>query len=121
MYLTIDLRKSSKLRDLVHAAFPSYRKHKATVTTFNGPEDVSSYWDRGSRAKYATVSLTGRRVELPRRQGRRAIWGYQLFLDTLPEGVALIEAGTFCDKPATVRIKVNETDLAQLTGEATHD
>ena len=101
------------------AAFPSNRK-PIVVDEFKGPRNVNSYWDGGSRDEYRLVELESRRVfAVPtshpffdrRDDGERC---GSLQIAELPPGTALVCGGTFCGKPATVRVLLRPENLAKL-------
>ena len=131
-YLTITLRSAPEIKRIVEAAFPSYRKHKATLSVFNGGVNINSYWDGGSRDEYAVVDLaTCRRGALPTAShpyfdvARHGIANVEtdvisvdhvgnVTLKVLPEGFALVAAGTFCGKPATAHIYLHSSSYARI-------
>jgi hypothetical protein len=82
------------------AAFPSNRK-PIVVEEFRGPRNVNSYWDSGSRDEYRLVDLESRRCG-------------ELEISELPPGTALVCGGTFCGKPATVRVLLRSENLVKL-------
>lgn len=132
----MELKDAPEVKRVVLAAFPSYRKHRATLSAFNGEVNLNSYWDSGSRAEFAIVELaTGQRKPLPTRThpyfevARYGISGENevisvdhagnITLKVLPEGFALVEAGTFCGRPATAHVYVNPANLSKLLPEKT--
>jgi hypothetical protein len=101
------------------AAFPSNRK-PIVVEEFRGPRNVNSYWDSGSRDEYRLVDLESRRVfPVPtshpffdrKENGERC---GELEISELPPGTALVCGGTFCGKPATVRVLLRSENLVKL-------
>lgn len=132
----LDLKQYPDLKEVVRAAFPSYKKHKVMVSAFHGGVNVNSYWDGGSKDEYAIVELaTLKRMPLPTRTHPyfevKAVGMVEaakqdsfisidhvgnIELNVLPPGYVLVGAGTFCGKPATAHIWFNETDIPkQLT------
>ena len=129
--MRIELKSSPEVKRVVTAAFPSYRKHNVGLSVFH-PMNINSYWDGGSRAEFAIVSLaTGERKSLPTRThpyfdvARNGLTNTQdnyvsvdhvgnETLNVLPEGFALVEAGTFCGKQATAHVYLNRDNLAKL-------
>lgn len=104
---------------VVAVAFPRNCK-PIKVERFQGPVNVNSYWDSGSRDEYRLVDLATRRVlplptshpaydRLP--NGERC---GELELRELPPGVALVCGGTFMGKPATVRVMLREENLVAM-------
>lgn len=135
MLQDVVLKDHPEIKAVVTAAFPGYKKHKAWIRAI-GPsgQGINSYWDGGSRAEYAMVDLvTGRRVALPTNThpwydiARAGLAGGEdsavvvdhrgnVTLKYLPEGVALVQAGTFCGKPATAMVILNPANMAKLLG-----
>lgn len=132
MMQTIELKSAPELKRLVLAAFPDYRKKSVFLSVFGERGvNVNSYWDGGSRAVYALVEMaTMRRKALPTGShpyfdiSSRGLAGQEtpdvavdhvgnVTLKRLPEGIALIEGGTFCGKPATAHIRVNAANMAK--------
>jgi hypothetical protein len=131
MFQRIELKHHPEVKRVVLAAFPSYKKHNASIGEFY-PCNINSYWDGGSRSEFAIVELaTMARKPLPTtthpyfgivRHGLAgkedsvlsADYAGNVTLKVLPEGFALVEAGTFCGKPATARVYVNSANLTKL-------
>ncbi len=132
MTTAIELKANQDIKRLIAAAFPSYKKHKAFVYVFGEHgKSINSYWDGGSRSEYAIVELaTGARKSLPTqshpyydiaRGGLANAENEVLSVDhvgnvtlkVLPEGYALVQAGTFCGKPATAFVYLNAANVAK--------
>ena len=130
MRTRVNLSAAPEVKQIVKAAFPDYRKREAVIETF--PErgaTVNSYWDGGSRAEFALVDIATMRVRsLPTAThpffdvtGRGIGAGENddiavdnvgnVTLKRIPDGCALVEAGTFCGKPATATVMVNAATL----------
>jgi hypothetical protein len=133
MLQTITLKNAPEVRRVILTAFPSYRKQGAFLSVFpESGESINSYWDGGSRDEYAIVELaTLQRKSLPTRThpyfdvAVRGLCGAEtqdlvvdhvgnITLKHLPEGFALIRAGTFCGKPATAHVYLNVENMAKL-------
>ena len=132
---TLELKHYPEVKALVTAAFPGYRKLKAYVSVFPScGKGINSYWDGGSRSEYAIVELaTNRRHALPTqthpyfdvvRKGGADLETAALAVDArgnatlkmLPEGFALVQAGTSCGKPATAHVYLSMANMPrQLT------
>ena len=52
-----------EVKEIAKLAFPEYRGNKFSVTTFDGPMELRSYWDSGSRDYWAIVNLLNKRVK----------------------------------------------------------
>jgi hypothetical protein len=127
----IELKSAPEVKRVVCTAFPSYRKLTAFLSPFH-PMTVNSYWDGGSRDEYAIVELaTMQRKSMPTsthpyfdvaRYGMSDKENEVISVDhvgnitlkILPEGFALVAAGTFCGKPMTANVYVNPANLAKL-------
>ena len=133
MITTIELKQHPAIRDIIRAAFPDYKKHRAMLSAF-GEHGVriNSYWDGGSKDEYAIVDLATRRrealpnathpyFEVAARGLANKHDGYvevdhvgNITLKCLPEGFALIRSGWFCGKPATAHVYLNPANLTPL-------
>ena len=129
---TVTLKTAPEVTSIIRAAFPSYRKHKAFLSTFNSGININSYWDGGSKDEYAIVELsTLQRKLLPTSThsyfdvAARGVANTEntdisvdrvgnIILKRLPEGFALVAAGTFCGKPATAHVWVNAANMGRL-------
>lgn len=132
--IEVVLSKNKEVRDVVRAAFPSYRKLRVYVSVWPGSTYINSYWSGGSRDEYAIVELNTLR--------RHAVGAGHPYFDTaarglasradehisvdhvgnvtlhvLPEGFVLVRAGVFCGKPATAHIYVPAANMPRLLSE----
>lgn len=128
----IELKTAPDVKKVVLAAFPSYKKHNVFLSESTGGINVNSFWDGGSRSEFAIVELaTMQRKQLPTRTHPYfdvAAHGLtnaendvvavdhvgNVTLKQLPAGYVVVEAGTFCGKPATAHIYVNPENLVKL-------
>ena len=125
---TISLKLAPEIKALLAAVLPSYRKHNAFLSEFHSGVNINSYWDGGSRSTFVIVELaTMRTRELPtashpyfdlngvsgQNEDVTVVKG-NVHLNRLPEGFALIEAGTFCGKPATAHVYLNAANLTKM-------
>jgi hypothetical protein len=129
---TVTLKTAPEVKAVVLAAFPGYRKHNAFLSAFGGGLSINSFWDSGSRSEFAIVELASlQRKSLPTRTHPFfdvAVRGLantenadvevdhvgNITLRKLPEGFALVAAGTFCGKAATAHVYLNAANLARL-------
>jgi len=133
MFQRFPLKNSPELKQVVCAAFPSYKKHDAYLSAFpESGKNINSYWDGGSRDEYAIVELaTMKRQPMPTSThpyfdvARRGMANQSngvlesdhvgnITLKVLPEGFALVSAGVFCGKSATAHVFLNPANLAKL-------
>jgi len=128
----IELKSAPEVKRLILAAFPSYKKHNAFLSAFNGGKNINSYWDGGSREEYRIVELSTlqlrpiptsthpyfdvARYGLANKENEVISVDHvgNIELKILPEGFALVAAGTFCGKPATAHVYLNPANLAKL-------
>jgi hypothetical protein len=131
----IELKSAPEVKRVILTAFPSYRKMTAFLSPWPGSMNINSYWDGGSRDEYAIVELaTMQRKPMPTSTHPYfdvARYGLankdngvvetdhvgNITLKLLPEGFALVAAGTFCGKPMTANVYVNPANLAKLLPE----
>ena len=113
--MIITIKQHPALANFLRRAFPGYRKHKAIIRPCESVTLSGGYWDGGSRSTYFGVTIDGREVPL------RYNTSPGMFNGNAPDRVALLEpglvvleAGTFCGKPATVIINASRETLAQL-------
>jgi hypothetical protein len=83
---------------------------RGTVTTHG------SYWDGGSRDEFAWVRLSGGMVTRPAVPTSPFHGGPRTDITPAP-GWVLVEYGTFCGKPATIRVHVHPEDLVAFVQE----
>lgn len=131
--ITIELKNYPEIKAVILAAFPNYRKKTASIDLFSEyGHSINSFWDGGSRDEYAVVELaTGQKKNLPTsshpyfdlaahgvvNQESEAVvvdGRGNATLKILPEGFVLIQAGTFCGKPATARLYLNQANMPKL-------
>jgi hypothetical protein len=130
---TVELKTAPEVKALIQRAFPGYKKHSAFLSVFGEHgKSINSYWDGGSRDTYTLVEIgTGRIKPLPTsshpyfdiaRQGMLNADSPDVSVDHvgnvtlkhLPEGLALIQSGTFCGKPATAHVYLPAANMAKL-------
>lgn len=131
-YTRYNLSQNLSIKAVVKAAFPDYRKRDAVVTVWGGSHSINSYWDGGSRSEYAIIELaTLQRHPLPTSThpyfdvAARGLANAQdehisidrvgnVTLKHLPDGFVLVQAGTFCGKPATAYVRVPPNNMPKL-------
>src|SRR5271165_5551126 len=131
MLETVELKQSQAIKRIILSAFPNYKKHKAFVSFFMSKVNISSYWDGGSRDEFAIVHIeTGERKPLPTsthpyfdiaahglaNQATEDVESDHVgnvYLKRLPDGFALVSAGTFCGKPATAHVYLSSDKQLQ--------
>jgi hypothetical protein len=105
--------------ELVSKTFPSNRK-PIKVGEFRGPMNINSYWSGGSRDEFKLIDLETKEIfSVPsshpyfdmKENGERV---GELEIKELPPNTALVCGGTFCGKPATVRVLLREENLVKM-------
>jgi hypothetical protein len=133
MLQAIELKSAPEVKRVIVAGFPGYKKHRAFLSAFpESGKNINSYWDGGSRDEYAIVELsTMQRKPMPSSThpyfdiARHGMANQDngivesdhvgnITLKMLPEGFALVSAGTFCGKQATAHVYLNPANLAKL-------
>lgn len=112
--MQIKLADYPEIRDIILAAFPHYRKKTASIETRERVSIHGTYWDGGSRNEYAAVNLVTLRSQGAPAENPVQFGGAGTKVATLPENVAIVEAGTFCGKQASARVFVRAENMAKL-------
>lgn len=85
------------------------KKHKVFVSTQREGDTVSSFgswWDGGSKSDFYQLCLTtGRRLPLSY-SSNPPEFGGKIVDFPLQKGYAIVQAGTFCGKPATPHLYI---------------
>lgn len=113
--IEVTLKDSPEVRRVVLAANPNYRKHKAMLMVGTSITLSGTAWDGGSRSQYYAVDLaTGRCSGSPRYDPPQ--FGGPKVAPTcaIPEGVVIVELGTFLGKPATAFVTLHPNNAAKL-------
>ena len=127
------LKAYPELLKVIRAALPGYRKTKAFESAFpDCGKDINTYWNGGSRDCYVIVHIpTLQQKPLPTHthpyfdiaaQGLAGAENQDVAIDQrggvtlkrLPVDYVLIQAGTFCGKPATAHVFFNPENLTKL-------
>lgn len=113
----IELKAAPEVAAIIRAADPSYRKRYAYLMPREAVELSGTYWSGGSRSTYTAVNLeTGKSAGAP--QYNPPQFGGREPTVQIPEGVAIVQTGIFCGKPATAYVSVNPANMAKLLGAA---
>ena len=117
----ITLNKKSipqSIIDAVKAAAPaSARKQKWTVIIRKTVTIRVTYWDGGSKKEYSAANVHGQAVQLPSAQrpgghfSNPSTWIEPVY--TVPNGVIVVEHGTFCGKTSSPFITMTKTTAEQ--------
>ena len=110
--MRIKLKEHPVLREIVRKAFPHYRKHEVSVHVQGSVTLSGAYWDGGSRSEWWSVQPDGFHV---RYAGGHPGFGGPKELDVeLNHGFAVVDAGIFMGKNATLSIFVGEHDAERF-------
>lgn len=113
-YLTTNDPLAHPAINLMRAAFPQYQGRTFKIRIQEGPLDVRSYWDGGSRNYYVFISLANsRRFEMPQQSAfDPLIEGADRV--RLPSGIGCVEHTIFCGKDLGLTLILNPSDAAPL-------
>jgi hypothetical protein len=111
--MIVNIKSNPALANFLRRAFPAYRKHKAIIVPTKAMTLSGGAWDGGSRSTYFGSTLTGVEVPLSYSTTPAQFGGVDKHLTLTPDLVVL-QAGTFCGKPATVTIHALPETLAAL-------
>jgi hypothetical protein len=113
--MIVDLKAGTALAAFVKRAAPSYRKRKVSLNVTSAVSLDNGYWDGGSRSKWSQHDAQGNRL-VPLRYPTAPAPFSNAAVPTvsLVNGLLIVEDGTFCGKPATLRINGTAEDIARL-------
>lgn len=112
---TVNIKDHPALALFLRRAFPAYRKHKAFIRTGESLTLSGGYWDGGSRSSYFAATPHGVTVDLRYNTAPAQFNGGKPDTTvTLTPDFLVVQAGTFCGKPATVTIHGHPDALALL-------
>jgi hypothetical protein len=113
--MIVQLKEHPELKAIVLAAFPSYKKHQAIIHTADSVSLSGTYWDGGSRSTYVAVDLETRRSKGAPQYNPPQFGGPKVVPEvSLPNGIVIVEGGTFCGKTATVTIFIRPDNMTKL-------
>lgn len=111
----LELKQYPELQAVVRAAFPSYRKHKVIISVTASVELTGTFWDGGSRSSYVAVELATKRSKGAPQYAPPQFGGPRVApCVELPPGVAIVECGTFCGKPATAHLYLHPDNATKF-------
>lgn len=100
---------------LIRRAFPANKKRKAILWT-TGEARINTSWSGGSKDAHVLLNERGETLELPPHAGA-AQFGGEAPTIKLGDGQVLVTAGTFNGKPATPKLRANETTWRRVAPE----
>jgi hypothetical protein len=102
-----------EVQEIARAAFPDYNGKKFGVAAFEGPMNLASHWDGGSRIYYAVINLdTKKSAEIPQSGTMFDKETYRM--TTLPPNMAVVAHSIFSGKDMGVTIYVNPESLTKM-------
>lgn len=111
--MIVNIKSNPALAAFLRRAFPGYRKHKAIIRATNHLTLSGAYWDGGSRSTYSAVNAQGTSLPLTYSTAPTQFGGVEKEIILTPN-ILILQAGTFCGKPATVTIHALPETLAAL-------
>jgi hypothetical protein len=111
--MLVTIKQNPFLALFLRHAFPSYRKHKAIICAGSSVRLSGAYWDGGTRSTYFATTLAGTEVDISYSTAPAQFGGTEKEIILTP-GVVVLQAGTFCGKPATVTLHALPETLATL-------
>jgi len=115
MFLRLKLKDHQEIKRLILAADRSYKKHDASFRSVESVTLSGTYWDGGSRSTYHAVRLSDGYCLGAPQYNPPQFGGPQTDPHVeIPQGVAIVETGTFCGKTATACVYCNPSDVAKL-------
>jgi hypothetical protein len=101
---------------LCQSAYPAYRGRSYQLQIVDYQLDLRSYWDGGSRSKWAFVKLDGSATSPPLPDQHpvydRPVAGLEGV--TLPEGTGVVEHAIFCGKDMGLTLCIGPKNAARL-------
>lgn len=113
--ITVTLAANRDVQRVIKSAAPDYRKRDARIMPTATVTLANTYWDGGSRCEYTAVELaTGRVSAAPQYAPPQFGGPASAPVVSIPAGIAIVQTGTFCGKPATATVYVNPADVAHM-------
>lgn len=108
---------AKSVKHIIAATFPNYRKREVAIDCSGSVTFHDLNWSGGTRAQYKSCSLDGRTGNSLAKYNQMAPWDpRQIEGQTIPipQGLAVVSAGDFCGKPATMVIHIHPADMPKL-------
>jgi len=108
--------ESKKLKSIINATFPDYRKRKVFVRTSDKITFNDVNWSGGTKSEYRACSIDGRPLQTKVNMGGPAPWNnpYEGLTVAIPPGMVVVEGGYFCGMTSTLSITINPADMPLL-------
>lgn len=111
----ITLKENPSAKAIIKKAFPDYRKHTVYLSTGDGVELSSGYWDGGSKTSYYRLFLPSGIVEplsAPSNPFRMDHANPKKV--SVEPGQAVVQGGIFCGKKAALNITLAPEDFSHF-------
>jgi hypothetical protein len=109
---TLTIAQYPRIKKLVLAADPSYKKKSVFVSSSETISIGGTYWSGGSKSTYHAVKLDTLAVLQGKQFNPPQFGGPAVNPEVaIPAGVAIIETGIFCGKTATAHITFHPSDI----------
>ena len=111
----IILKSAPELTRVIRCAAADYRKRHAFVYVRDNVDLSNTFWDGGSRSTYTAVDLATGKASTAEQYAPPQFGGPRAPLNVaIPPGVAIVETGYFCGKPATASVYINPADATPM-------
>ena len=111
----ITLKSAPEISRVIRCAAADYRKRQAFLHVRDSVELSNTYWDGGSRSTYTAVNLATGKASAADQYAPPQFGGPRAPLNvSIPAGVAIVETGYFCGKPATASVYINPADATPM-------
>ena len=108
--MTATLKKTPGLKKLIAETYPDYKGRKFFIST-NVPNDLSSYWDSGSRDYYCFADLVTGQIKEVGSNHPAFEPNKPRTLNGLPSGMLLVKRSIFMGQESGITVYCNESDI----------
>lgn len=113
--MRINLASEPNFSKIIKRVEPGYKKREAAFSVRDTITLEGTYWDGGSRSTYTAINLQTLQTSAAEQFAPPQFGGPRHApAVTIPDGVAIVETGIFCGKPATARVYVNSRTVSPL-------
>ena len=105
--------KSSEVKGIIAATFPSYRRREVRIQPRESVTLHNLNWSGGTRAEYKACTITGEPLRARNDMNAPAPWDNPFEGKTvpIPPGVVIVEGGYFCGKVGLLYIHCHPSDM----------
>jgi hypothetical protein len=109
-----------EVKKIARQVFPDYKGNSIEVIEFNGPKQLPSYWDGGSRDYWAIMNLSTNNYKMVPENGTPFVNNGKIFrISKLPPNFAIINYHT--GRVHLLRIYVNKDNLSKMIPQTTNE